>query len=373
MTKSYSLYLDVLRVFAALVVLFSHLAFSWASGGYFQWMRDLNIGSDFVIVFFVLSGLVIAHTTTVKDKSLGDYSQSRISRLYSVAIPAIVLSYVCYAIATGMWGVDLPARDVLGELFHSLTFTNYAWFSQTRLPGNGPFWSVGYEFWYYALFGAWIYLQGRYRVYAISAICLIIGPPILLLMPTWLLGVMVYRSLQDGFHHTLNLRRGVIFAVAPWIIYAACLGLGVAPLLKDFTQTHILGGYTAWSVLHFSDEFLWNNLIGLLVAIHFLGMARLTLQETVIERFAGAIRWISGRTFSLYLFHMPVLTLISRHPAYDALNPAHIVANSVITLAVCLLLAEFTERRVHVWRDAILVLRQRMSGKAAPLGSDLAR
>ncbi len=361
MTRSYSLYLDVIRVFAALVVLFSHVAFSWATGGSLQWVRDLNIGSDFVIVFFVLSGLVIAHTTTVKDKTCDDYAQARLSRLYSVAIPAIVLSYVCYAISTTLLGAELRERDILAELYHSLTFTNYTWFSQTRLPGNGPYWSVGYEFWYYALFAAWLYFKGRPRVYAITGICLFIGPPILLLMPTWILGVVIYRAIQNDFHMTLNPRRALTWAVLPWIIYGLCLAYGVPPMLKDFTQHQLLGGIHPWTFLHFSDEFIWNNLIGLLVGVHFMGMARLTTGKTVLERMAKPIKWISGRTFSLYLFHMPILEMLTRQPRYDANNLVHILGAVVVTFGTCLLLAEVTERRVHVWKGAIASLRQRIS------------
>lgn len=68
MTRGFSIYLDALRLSAALLVLVSHIAYSRFSNGDLGWMRALNLGSDAVILFFVLSGFVIAFTTAAKQR-----------------------------------------------------------------------------------------------------------------------------------------------------------------------------------------------------------------------------------------------------------------------------------------------------------------
>jgi peptidoglycan/LPS O-acetylase OafA/YrhL len=46
-------------------------------------------GLPAVIVFFVLSGFVIAFVTDGRDRTLAGYALNRLSRLWSVALPAL--------------------------------------------------------------------------------------------------------------------------------------------------------------------------------------------------------------------------------------------------------------------------------------------
>ena len=70
MTQRFSLYLDFLRFSAAMIVFLSHFAYPRFTDGTYSFIRDLNLGSDAVVFFFVLSGLVIAYTADTKDKTL---------------------------------------------------------------------------------------------------------------------------------------------------------------------------------------------------------------------------------------------------------------------------------------------------------------
>jgi peptidoglycan/LPS O-acetylase OafA/YrhL len=53
-----SFYLDTLRILAAMVVFLGHFSQGWLGGGWF-WQTQAH-GHTAVIVFFVLSGYVIA-------------------------------------------------------------------------------------------------------------------------------------------------------------------------------------------------------------------------------------------------------------------------------------------------------------------------
>src|SRR5271167_106999 len=91
MTDALSLYLDALRFGAAFTVFVSHYSTGRISGGLF-WQFDG--GRTAVLVFFVLSGFVIAWVSDTRERTLEEYGLSRVARLYSVIIPAFVLTAV---------------------------------------------------------------------------------------------------------------------------------------------------------------------------------------------------------------------------------------------------------------------------------------
>ena len=173
MTQALSLYLDALRFGAAFTVFVSHWAGARYSGGLF-WQL-MGYGRTAVIVFFVLSGFVIAWVTETRERSFEDYAFSRIARLYSVIVPAFLLTAVLDRLATAidpqLYGPEVslgPVERFLGYAL-SLVFLGESW-GLTMLPGfNVPFWSLNYEAWYYVLFGAALFLRGRRRTVAVIA------------------------------------------------------------------------------------------------------------------------------------------------------------------------------------------------------------
>ncbi|MEM8755449.1 MAG: acyltransferase family protein, partial [Pseudomonadota bacterium] len=74
MNPRLSAHLDLLRVLAALVVLFSHFAYARFSRGDYLFVREWNLGSDAVVVFFVLSGYVVAHTAARPGMTFGRFA-----------------------------------------------------------------------------------------------------------------------------------------------------------------------------------------------------------------------------------------------------------------------------------------------------------
>src|SRR6516162_6232405 len=90
MTNALSLYLDALRFGAAFVVFVSHYVSERYTGGLF-W-QSMPYGRTAVLVFFVLSGFVIAWVTETRERSLEEYVLSRAARLYSVIVPAFIIT-----------------------------------------------------------------------------------------------------------------------------------------------------------------------------------------------------------------------------------------------------------------------------------------
>ena len=92
MNKSVSLYLDLVRFLAAVIVVIVHANHERFTGGLPILWRLSGLGNDAVMVFFVLSGFVIAYVSDQKERSLEDYMVSRLARLYSVVVPALLLT-----------------------------------------------------------------------------------------------------------------------------------------------------------------------------------------------------------------------------------------------------------------------------------------
>ena len=88
MNKALSLYLDLVRFMAAMLVFIFHM--SYFAGWEVPFVGAY--GSEAVIAFFVLSGFVISYTAKNKHADLRDYTLSRLARLWSVVVPAIIVT-----------------------------------------------------------------------------------------------------------------------------------------------------------------------------------------------------------------------------------------------------------------------------------------
>ena len=147
----FSLYLDLVRFVAALLVLLTHVRqFGLVSGAAAGFVP--LAGHTAVIVFFVLSGFVIAYTTQSKQVTLRDYAAARITRIYSVALPMLLLAFACALVLERLAGPGLTADYVLDKVYIylplHLLFLGNAWTLSEVPPWLGPWWSLGYEAWY---------------------------------------------------------------------------------------------------------------------------------------------------------------------------------------------------------------------------------
>lgn len=346
MNPGFSIYLNLLRFGAAMVVLLSHFAYPRFSGGGWMWVRDLNLGSDAVVIFFVLSGFVIALTAEHKDNTLGRFAFSRLSRLISVALPALVLTWALDRMGNAVGPASyfapyyspLPLWEMLAR---GLSFSN-EWFAMSaRLGSNGPFWSLSYEAAYYALFAVCFFQSGLRRAALLVLFCLLFGLNVLLLMPAWLMGVWLYRNLH--LINGLTAQTLMLLTLGPIAAYALCLAIGLPEILQATLQPKF-GGYD----LRFSDEYLWNALLGGLATLHLLGAAGLA-RHADLSRLARPASWCAGGSFSLYLVHYPVLQWL------DASLPG--LGNLWLftaTVVICFAFAAIFERPLPTMRRWVL-------------------
>src|SRR5579863_3058193 len=117
MKPATSLYLDLMRFTAAATVFFYHVG--GFTGGLF-WRAQLYAQTA-VVIFFVLSGFVIAHVLATRERSPLDYGASRFARLYSVVIPALLLGAICNTIggwrSPGLYEAGTHAYRYFATLF----------------------------------------------------------------------------------------------------------------------------------------------------------------------------------------------------------------------------------------------------------------
>lgn len=313
MNRSFSIYLDLTRFLAALVVFIVHANYPMFTGGLPLLWRLQYFGNDAVMVFFVLSGFVIAYVASQKEKTIPDYVASRLARLYSVGLPALVLTAVLDTLGSHLSPADydgwwFTANYSILRFMVNLFFANELWFLSIRAFSNGPYWSLGYEFWYYVLFAAAFFLRGRIRIAAVAALCLVIGPKILLLFPIWLLGVWVYHRIRT---RPVEPTGGWILFLGSMVLYALFRQLDGPDRLLALTAQG-LGDAFVLKQLGWSKMFLSSYIAGLLVALNFMGAAALAPQlGRLLLPIEKPIRYLAGFTFPLYLFHYPLLQFLS--------------------------------------------------------------
>lgn len=354
-TPEMSIYLDAVRFLAALAVLVGHLD---QDGLHAEWMLIGRFSHEAVVIFFVLSGLVITHSTPTGGVSWRTYAVARLARLYSVVIPAIVLSFVVKGVAAAIDPVvaaeylrdDLNVSNVLA----SVLFLNESWGMSTTLPWNGPYWSLCYEAWYYVIFGVAMFAPTRHRLWVVTLVCLIVGPAILLLFPLWLLGAYLARQ---GMRWVPPQSWALLLWPATLIAGVVLHASGLPTDVQQWLYLHVPGYWR----LNSAQRFVTDYVYGLLVALNFLSLRALEGKfAPVLRTLARPVQWLAGYTFSLYLFHRP-LTEVAGH-FFPNLSGSRLVALAwLLAIAgACMMLGMVTEGRKREARALVTALLDRL-------------
>lgn len=360
MNKSTSLYLDLVRFIAAFAVFADHGCGQIISGG-FLW-QFAAYGPEAVAVFFVLSGFVIAYVVDKKEKSFQVYAVARAARIYSVAIPALILTAsldgVGQFINTSLYTAAFHYHDN-GQFWRfaaSTFFVNELWTLNLSPGSNWSYWSLGYEVWYYIMFSAAAFLRGRTRIFSLVLLIIAAGPGICVMLPLWLLGVSAY-----------------------WLCRKNPIGPGLGALLfvgslLGWAAYEAIAWHSGrWAVTNPCLSFLKRPELpqDVLVAIAFAGsLVGFNALSKALERHVhgswSPLRWTAGATFSLYLFHEPLLRFFATVNPYAPTSWAGRALVLGGTLICVFIAAEFTERRKEAWRrpfEYLFVARSRLSSR----------
>jgi peptidoglycan/LPS O-acetylase OafA/YrhL len=349
--------LDLLRLAAALAVFGAH-------GTYERFTTVLHgyIGGfahDGVVVFFVLSGYVITYSAMQRDKDLATYAVNRAARIYSVAIPAIMMT-LALDYATGQVGYQHERLWLYIPFF--IMFASDFWFFTENVFSNPPFWSLSYEVWYYVCFGALYFFRGSKRIILLVVVLLLVGIKLWILWPLWLAGSWLYRY-QERMRLTVSQAR-VIF-VATIVAFA-----GLKIMSGDTTINNLvneaLNGFPR-ETLRYSQYFAGDFLIGAIVVANILAARYADFGG--LEHVRKPITAAASYTFSIYLLHYPLLNFFATIYEHDNRSLLGYIGLLGSVFATIVVIGFFTENQKHHLRRglSLVVARARavMTGSTA--------
>lgn len=316
--------LDVVRGLAALAVVAGHLrAFMFdgadpaSSVAWKAFVLLTGQAHSAVIVFFVLSGYLVGKHVAerVEDGSWSwtDYAVRRLTRLWIVLVPALVLTAGLDAIGThllraslylgrldpGAYGMFLPDAGAMIANHGAATFLGNLVFLQNGIcvaayGVNGPLWSLANEFWYYVIFPLAYYAlrsrepAGRRWVCGglAALICLALPPWVRLYGLIWLCGYLVVlleprrdRWIGDG---TRPVAAGMLVAFLLASFYLLPRFVGIPQTASDFVTAILFAA------------------ILLLASDMRTGHALFTRSATIL----------SEMSYTLYLTHFPLMAFV---------------------------------------------------------------
>lgn len=233
------------------------------------------------------------------------------------------------------WGY-IAGNEILQFLAGAL-FLNQLWYAPIPIGSMLPYWSLGFEVWYYAFFGVAYFCAPRVRALLLLLLFLIAGPRIVLLFPIWLMGYVAYRySMRDQIPIAIGLP-ALLISLIGYLFYQI--------QLKDWLiQVDVLASMTG------VDYFMQRYVVGMLFSLHLIGFCWLSTHlGSCFTRVERPIRWLAGATFTIYLLHLPVAQFMT---AVIPWEPAEWQTRAIMLIAtpmVMFLLAEVTERKKEWW------------------------
>lgn len=248
--RDHDLLLDWLRAAAALLVLITHVR-----GGFYVRWSDLDpasqthlnyllfsvtrLGREAVVIFFVLSGYLVGGQALENFRhgkySFKEYLVARMARLYTVVLPALLLTALLDSIN---WRAH--------ESSNAQAFVVNLFFLQTLVGpsfgSNAPLWSLAYEWWFYVMFGLGLYAHAaesqQRKILACSILVAIVvaiailNRAILFMFPLWILGCAA------SLTRPIVTRRGLLISFALVLVAGATI---TSSIRRDMTGDYLVG------------------------------------------------------------------------------------------------------------------------------------
>lgn len=286
--------LDMARSLAALAVLCGHVRNDYfvAYGNLItEFHNPLNflgflltrLGHEAVMVFFVLSGFLVGGNALKSymngEFQFTDYLSKRITRMYVVIIPALLIGGCIDVVRLHITGIPHPNLTLLNLIGNLLFLQKIV----VEIYGsNAPLWSLANEFWYYLLWPIvfqFFNLGALKKILVISIITIAcyIAPNVMKLFPLWIFGALL----------RLVPRRYIPSHLMPlslWLFVLAAI-------------------YSCW-VQNIIGEYVTGIFFGLLLAC-WMGM-----HSPPMPRIAHFWTAFAAFSFSLYAIHYPLLKLL---------------------------------------------------------------
>lgn len=255
-------------------------------------------GYKFVMVFFVLSGFFISSSVIklMRDEkwSWKLYLNSRLTRLWIVLIPALILTEFWNTLSHYLYNTNYPLGSGVLIFIKNLLFLQ----GIDGIPiygQNGPLWSLSYEFWYYILFPLLL------LVFVARSIKIKIFYGILFMGISYIVGlhIMAYYSIW---------LLGAVIAILPKIKLRYRLGIPLFVGLIILCEKSMFPIYQTLEI--------WHNAYASFLPDLFVGISFAMLTYVIISLWSDYIvdikifSFLASFSYTLYLVHYPALNFI---------------------------------------------------------------
>ena len=142
---------EFLRGIAAFYVFFHHTLFQFNIIEKNSLLgRFFSFGQEAVMLFFLLSGYVIALSLIKKDYSFSEYFKHRFLRIYPILLFVMIVSIILKFLNNDL-NIDFYSFIINLLMLQDIGSLKPGTFAEPFL-GNSPLWSLSYEWWFYMIF-----------------------------------------------------------------------------------------------------------------------------------------------------------------------------------------------------------------------------
>lgn len=339
--------LDGLRAFAVMAVVLYHLNIDWAPGGL------LGVG-----IFFVLSGYLITDILAGQWErhhrfDLVDFWIRRARRLLP-AMFAMVIVVVLWCLVVDHSRLPALVGDVPAALFYVsnwwFIFHKVSYFESFG-PASplGHLWSLAVEEQFYLIWPLLLALGLKFLPKRVN-------------LAGWILSLAAISALLMAVLYEPGSDPSRVYYGTDTRIFALLIGAALAIVWPSAklkarvssqarTVLDIVGVVTlfvlGWMIWHTNEyqPFLYRGGMVLIAIITALLIATLAHPASRLAIVLGCkpLRWLGKRSYGLYLWHFPVITLSTSQ--VSTTEPS--IIKSIVQVAVSLLLAELSWRYVE--------------------------
>jgi peptidoglycan/LPS O-acetylase OafA/YrhL len=267
-----------------------------------------GMGHNAVVVFFVLSGYWVGGQGLRAARrgrfSVKQYAISRLTRLWLVLLPALLLLVVVDRVGLHFFGDTqvyagdsayhgVAPVDIWHRLQPMVLLGNVVFLQTITVPtagSNGALWSLAYEFYYYVAFAAAVVLvaartRHSSRLLAgavLVGMSILYGWHVLQLAPAWIAGVAVSvwsKSSRPRICQRLPTLTLTLFATA------VCRALLPPGPVADLTLAAV---------------------VTVVLALTASSVPITAVAKTTVR----GLNWVGDFSFSLYVLHLPLLVLL---------------------------------------------------------------
>ncbi len=210
---------------------------------------------------------------------------------------------------------------------------NEFWLLSSAPRINGALWSVSFEFFFYLIFGVFLFIRGRVKkiIYTILA-CLFAGPKILVMFPIWIAGYLAF-VYDDKFLKFKNYFFFLFFLSTTYVSY-----LFLTP------YPYLLGQ----KPFYFANQFITDIVSGILFALSIMLLPDYKPLK-ISSKFINQFRKIADYTFPIYVLHYPILKLCKVIMRDKLILDNQFYLSLILSLLISVALGNFFEKFRHNW------------------------